>query len=79
LIKAFAVSKTNADCTFVAAVSPVLQTRAPTGKVLGPVVTSLLSSPMTPQVMGVIVSAGAKMAEATSTSSGAKFAVPVAS
>lgn len=35
---------------------PVLQTRAPTGKVSGPSVTGLLeSSPMTFQVVGAIV------------------------
>jgi hypothetical protein len=60
---AFAVSKTKFDCTFVAAVVPVLQTRAPTGKIFGPTATLLLSSPMTPQVIGVIVSEGAKNPE----------------
>ena len=57
-IKAFAVSQTKADVTLVASVSPVLQTRAPTGKLFGPVVTSLESSPTTFHVIGVMVRIG---------------------
>lgn len=64
-INASAVSQTNADVTLVAAVSPVLQTRAPTGKFSGPVVTSLESSPTTFQVMGVIVRFAAASAGST--------------
>jgi hypothetical protein len=44
---------------FVAVVSPVLQTRAPTGNTFGPTFTLLLSSPTTPHVIGVSVSKGA--------------------
>jgi hypothetical protein len=62
------VSKTNADWTFIAAVVPTLHTRAPTGKTLGPTVTSLLSSPTTPQVIGAIVSEGAKNDDSTAAS-----------
>ena len=43
--------------TLVAAIPPVpamLQTRAPIGNVSGPTVTLFESSPMTPQVMGVM-------------------------
>jgi len=47
-------SKTKVSLTFVAGASPVLQTRAPTGNVSGPVETSLLSSPMTFHVIGLI-------------------------
>lgn len=49
------VSQTNVETTLVAATSPVLQTRAPTGKLFGPVLTLLLSSPTTFHVSGVIV------------------------
>jgi hypothetical protein len=48
-----AESQTNADVTFVAGASPVLQTRAPTGKWFGPTLTALLSRPMTFQEIGV--------------------------
>ncbi len=48
------VSHTKVDSTFAAGVSPVLQTRAPTGNLLGPSLTLLLSKPITFQVMGVI-------------------------
>ncbi len=46
---------THAKSAFtpVATASPVLQTRTPTGKMSGPSLTLLLSSPMTFQVIGV--------------------------
>ena len=50
-----AVVQLNAEVTLVAVAPPVLQTRAPTGKSLGPVVTSLLSRPTMFQVSGVTV------------------------
>jgi hypothetical protein len=55
LMKAFAESQTTVAVTLVAGASPVLQTRAPTGKLFGPTLTLLLSKPMIFQVMGVIV------------------------
>lgn len=79
MIKALAVSKIKDDCTFVAAASPVLHTRAPTGNIFGPTFSLLLSSPTTFHVMGVIVRAGAKTAVAGSTGNDAKPAVPAAS
>ena len=48
--------------TFVAGSGPVLQSLAPIGKFSGPEVTSLLSSPMTFQVMGAIDNSGADLA-----------------
>ncbi len=63
-MRLFVESQTKVDPTFVAAILPVLQTRAPTGKRLGPSLTLLLSSPTTPQVIGVIVSEGATIASA---------------
>jgi hypothetical protein len=58
-MKALAESQINDDCKFVAAALPVLQARAPTGNALGPALTLLLSSPTTPQVIGMIVSEAA--------------------
>jgi hypothetical protein len=52
----FAESKTNADVRSSTAAPPVLQMRAPTGKVSGPSVTLLLSSPMVSHVMGRMLS-----------------------
>src|SRR5204862_369608 len=49
----------NVDWIFVAAASPVLHRRAPTGNTFGPAFTLLLSSPTVPQVIGVIASDGA--------------------
>ncbi len=59
------VSQKNVDVTLVAGVSPVLQTRAPTEKFSGPVVTSLESSPTTFHVMGVMVRFAAAKAGST--------------
>ena len=65
LRKEFADSKTSAVLRPVAAVVPVLQTRAPTGNVSGPVVPGLLlSRPSTFQVVGRTVSTGAAEAGA---------------
>jgi hypothetical protein len=61
-------SHTNVDTTFVAVVSPELQTRAATGNVSGPDGRKLLSRPITFQVMGVIEST----AEAEAWVSGAR-------
>ena len=58
-MKASLLSHTKVEDTLVAAVSPVLHTRAPTGKLFGPALTSLESSLTTFQVSGVIVRTGA--------------------
>lgn len=55
LILLFELSHTKVAVTFDADASPVLQTRAPTGKLLGPTLTLLLSKPMMFHVMGVMV------------------------
>ena len=52
-------SNENEDFTSIAGVSPPLQTRAPIGKWLGPTLSSLLSSPITFQVIGVMVNSAA--------------------
>src|SRR6266571_5193007 len=57
-MKLLVESHTRVEITFVAAVEPVLQARAPTGNVSGPTVTLLESRPSTFQVIGTIVSAG---------------------
>ena len=48
--------------TLVAALVPVLQTLAPSANWFGPVLTLLLSSPMTPHVISVAVRFGAALA-----------------
>jgi hypothetical protein len=55
-------SQTSVLSTFVAMSDPVLQTRTPTGKVFGPALTLLESSPITFQLIGSIVSTGAPTA-----------------
>src|SRR5688500_11861610 len=61
-MSALAESNTSDDETAGAVVSPALQIRAPTGKVSGPAVWSLLSSPSTCHVMGVMDSEAAASA-----------------
>src|SRR5438105_10260254 len=58
LTNALAESKAKSVLTAVAVWSPVLHTRAPTGKVSGPVAGELLSRPTTFHVRGVIVRMG---------------------
>src|SRR4051812_8405399 len=67
---ALALSQLKLVATLVAAELPVLQMRTPTGNWLGPAVGSLLSSPITFQVMIVAVSAGAAVAVAGAASAG---------
>ena len=76
LISALAESQTKAEVTFVAGASPVLQTRAPTGKWFGPTLTLLLSSPMTFQVSGLMERLAAAKAGAWPSSSAAARVSP---
>jgi hypothetical protein len=59
LILAFDVVQLKVAVTFEAVASPVLHTLAPIWNVFGPTFTLLLSSPITPHEIGVIVRIGA--------------------
>jgi hypothetical protein len=68
------LSKTRDAVTAVADVVPVLHTRAPTGKSVGPVDGLLLSSPSTFHVTGVIVKTGEAAAGEAVTASAVELA-----
>src|SRR5215213_4617581 len=58
-------SQTKVARTLLSVVPPVLQTRAPTGKTLGPSFTLLLSRPTTFQVVGVMESCACALPDPT--------------